>query len=94
MLQHTFLVALLVAISHAATAPSWIPFNTTSYTNALNISLPNGKTIHLFWKYDTVSIEFGVASNNGATWVGLGISEAGGMAGADIWVGRKNESVY
>ena len=62
------------------------PFDTTSF--AFSQKLSSG--VDVFWSIDKSdqSIHFGVASNNGATWLGLGTSDAGGMLGANIWMLR------
>ena len=88
------LISILFALVSTFPTSSWIPFSTLQYTNSINLTSGNGKNISLFWKYNEYSIEFGVASYNGPTWVGIGISETGGMKGADIVVGRGNGDDY
>ena len=68
---------------------SWIPFDTTKYQGHTTLTTPSNLNIELFWKIDNASneITFGVASNNGPTWVGIGVSQNGGMKGADIVAG-------
>ncbi|KAI8898983.1 PHM/PNGase F domain-containing protein [Globomyces pollinis-pini] len=70
----------------------WIPFDTSLFTNYQSLQFQNEKTIDLFWKLtnNNKEIEFGVASRNGAGWVAIGTSDAGGMKGANIFVGRQN----
>lgn len=52
----------------------------------------NKKSIELFWKLNQNDIEFLLASNNGGSYLAMGISETGGMRGSNIWVFRKDES--
>lgn len=74
---------------------SWIPFKTTKYSGNTTLTAAGNAIIQLFWLIDYTKneIEFGVASNNGPTWLGIGISQSGGMKGADIAVGQLVSSV-
>ncbi|KAJ3332430.1 DBH-like monooxygenase protein 1, partial [Kappamyces sp. JEL0680] len=71
-----------------AAAPSWVPFDATKYSGHQTLS----PTVELFWQLSNSSIEIGIASNNGAGWLGIGTSDAGGMKGANVWVGRKGSN--
>ncbi|KAJ3261962.1 hypothetical protein HK103_003805 [Boothiomyces macroporosus] len=73
---------------------SWIPFPTEKYTQNATLTTGSNKTMQLFWQVTDDSIEFGLASQNGQTWLGLGVSDAGGMKGADVWVGHQKDGKF
>ena len=87
-------VALFVnaGIAIPSPLPSWVPFQIDSYKHhqTLQHDAVAGTSIELFWTIDQEAemIEFGIASNHGNTWLALGTSEAGGMLGANVWLGR------
>ena len=101
MIQHAVLLAYFIlqwtaiqALTLTNTSmTSWLPFKVDSYTATSTLVTLNGKEIYLFWKIleGNNEIEFAVASPYGATWVGVGVSQSGGMRGASIWVGRKTQ---
>ncbi|KAJ3319698.1 hypothetical protein HDV06_006114 [Boothiomyces sp. JEL0866] len=93
MIAFNLLATLVSAIASPA---SWIPFPTDSFTNHQSLTTNNNKTIELFWAVDSGkhSIQFGVASQNGAGWLAVGTSDAGGMIGADIWLGYTQNSKF
>ncbi|KAJ3258406.1 DBH-like monooxygenase protein 1 [Boothiomyces macroporosus] len=74
---------------------SWIPFSTDKYTGHQTLNSGN-VSVELFWvaNKDQDTIEFGVASQNGNTWVAIGTSDAGGMVGATIWLGYSNQGTF
>ncbi|KAI8898980.1 hypothetical protein BC833DRAFT_587606 [Globomyces pollinis-pini] len=86
-----YLVAVVAGLVKN-TDQGWIPFDTSLFTHYQSLNFQNDKNIDLFWKLsaDHKEIEFGVASHNGAGWVGIGTSNAGGMEDANIFVGRKD----
>jgi hypothetical protein len=92
ILQWTAIQALTLTNT---TITSWLPFKIDSYTATSTLVTLNGKEIYLFWKVleGNTEIEFAVASPYGATWVGIGVSQSGGMRGASIWVGRKTQVI-
>lgn len=67
----------------------WVPFDVSQFNRNTTLQTGNGKRVFLFWSFDnsTNQIEFGVASNNGPTWVAVGVSQSRGMRGASIFVG-------
>ncbi|KAJ3326183.1 hypothetical protein HDV06_000059 [Boothiomyces sp. JEL0866] len=72
------------------------PIDTSKYTNSKTLKTPSNKEIELYWTVDEKAkeIEFAVVSKNGATWVAIGTSDAGGMKGADIWLGYKKNDEF
>ncbi|KAJ3271672.1 hypothetical protein HDV01_006451 [Terramyces sp. JEL0728] len=87
---------LSLGVAAIQSPASWIPFQTDSFTSHQTLATNNNKTIELFWTVDSgkQSITFGVASQNGAGWLALGTSDAGGMVGADIWLGYTQNSKF
>ncbi|KAJ3272255.1 hypothetical protein HDV01_005794 [Terramyces sp. JEL0728] len=95
----TILKAILLAVVVAA-AGFWYyftsPIDTFKYTNSKILKTPSNKEIELYWTVDAAAkeVEFAVVSKNGATWVAIGTSDAGGMKGADIWLGYKKNGEF
>ncbi|KAJ3256135.1 hypothetical protein HK103_005704 [Boothiomyces macroporosus] len=87
---------LSLSVSAITSHESWIPFPTDAFTNHQTLTTNNNKSIELFWAVDSGkhSVTFGVASQNGAGWLALGTSDAGGMIGADIWLGYTQNSKF
>ena len=56
---------------------------TNRYEKQTYLSTSNGSGSALFWNVDNEEIQFAIAVHT-IGWVGLGISEAGGMIGSDI----------
>lgn len=71
---------LFLALKAVQSPASWIPFDTTTYKGYSQLQKKENNSIELFWSVDksSDSIEFAIASNNGATWLALGTSDAGG----------------
>ncbi len=69
-----------------------VTFEFSQFERNTTLKTASGKKIFLFWSVDDSrnEIKFGVASNNGG-WVGIGVSQSGGMKGASIFVGRKHD---
>ncbi|KAJ3273805.1 hypothetical protein HDV01_003932 [Terramyces sp. JEL0728] len=89
------LAATIDGSSRISVSLSWIPFSTDKYTGHQTLSSGN-ISVELFWVANLAqdTIEFGVASQNGNTWLGLGTSDAGGMVGATIWLGYNKDGTF
>ncbi|KAJ3326201.1 hypothetical protein HDV06_000077 [Boothiomyces sp. JEL0866] len=85
---------MLGLLFSAVLAQSWIPFPTDKYSQNATLTTGSNKTMQLYWQVTGDSIEFGLASQNGATWLGLGVSDAGGMKGADVWLGYQKDGKF
>lgn len=90
---NTFLLVLslllLSAVAQSSNAPRWIPFDQEQFEN--NIALDTKGNVQLFWKMGDVYSTYGIASRSSG-YLALGFSETGAMTGADIAVGRKDDS--
>ncbi|KAJ3322744.1 DBH-like monooxygenase protein 1 [Boothiomyces sp. JEL0866] len=89
------LAATISSVSRIVGSPSWIPFSTVKYTG--HQTLTNGNiSVELYWLANPAqdTIEFGVASQNGNTWLAIGSSDAGGMVGATIWLGYNKQGTF
>ena len=77
--QKAALIAALAIVSQPVTAQQ---FDASSY--ARNVSL--GDDVDIFWTIDTSTetIRVAVHAKAASGWAGVGISEMGGMEGADI----------
>ncbi|KAJ3322743.1 DBH-like monooxygenase protein 1 [Boothiomyces sp. JEL0866] len=85
----------LESVSKIQGSASWIPFSTDKYSGHQTLNSGN-VSVELFWlaNQDQDSIEFGVASQNGNTWLAVGTSDAGGMVGASIWLGYNKQGTF
>jgi hypothetical protein len=88
MMLLLFFITLAISLPTPAT---WIPFSTEKYTGHHVITTLQNRTIHVLWTIlpQSNEIEFGVASNHGMGWLAIGMSETGGMRGANIWLTRE-----
>ncbi|KAJ3273804.1 hypothetical protein HDV01_003931 [Terramyces sp. JEL0728] len=89
------LSATINSFSRVQGSASWIPFSTDKYTGHQTLNSGN-VSVELFWAVNQGqdTIEFGVASQNGNTWVAVGTSGAGGMIGATIWLGYNKQGSF
>ena len=95
-LPHLILLVLLVATAHANLFDGDTTLTeedqlvgiqiesdlSNRYEKQTFLSTSNGSGAGLFWKVDNEEIQFAIAVHT-IGWVGLGISEAGGMIGSD-----------
>ncbi|KAJ3378311.1 DBH-like monooxygenase protein 1 [Lobulomyces angularis] len=87
MKQILYFIILFTAITSSVQN---IKFQPDFFEHHEILITPSKKEINLHWKVNAIDeiIEFGISAHvNG--WLALGLSDSGGMTGADIFLGRK-----